>query len=232
MIVVKHKKHIGVTLLFFQSKKSSYTAFLKSYILKYDNWKDLQIKIKQTTDANKELTYLGLEDVFYVSGPFKEREVLGKSYIDEIVKVKDVKRKLLKNNEYTFKFQVNNKKEKWFLFSLMYFYHDKNIDDKLAISCFTPVLANNVKAAKTKIKAISETKVFLKKILPFKLDRMFYTNLKYIGIEDISYIEEDMKNGGAFEYSFKMYRKIEKIKELLPSNEKILKSFKQISNIN
>lgn len=103
---------------------------------------------------------MGIEDIYYVSGPFREEEVLGKSYIDEIVKIKDAKSLLLKYNEYTCNFQRNKQKEKWFLFSLIYFYHDRLINDKLAISCYTPVFANTLKDAKLKIKAICETEIF------------------------------------------------------------------------
>lgn len=228
---MEKEKFIGVTLLFFQKGKNNYTAFLKSYILKSNSWDDLQKEVEQIVLADKKLTYLGIEDIYYVSGSFKENEVLGKSYIDEIVKIKEAKNLLLKQKEYTCNFQINKQKEKWFLFSLLYFYHDKLSGDKLAISCFTAIFANTIKDAKLKIKAICETESFLKKILPSQLDKMSYTNLKYIGIEDISYIKEDVKNGGAIEQNFKKYKEVDAIKELLPPNEKIEKAYHQASNV-
>lgn len=228
---MEKEKFIGLTLLFFQKRKNNYVAFLKSYVIKSNCWDDLQTEVEHIVLADKKLTYLGIEDIYYVSGPFREEEVLGKSYIDEIVKIKDAKSLLLKYNEYTCNFQRNKQKEKWFLFSLIYFYHDRLINDKLAISCYTPVFANTLKDAKLKIKAICETEIFLKKILPFKLDKMSYANLKYIGIEDVSYIKEDVKGGGAIEESFKEYKEVDEIKELLPPNEKLLSAYHQVSNV-
>lgn len=228
---MKHKKFIGITLLFYQEKKSNYVAFLKSYILKIQNWDDLQMEIKKIISVSKTLKYIGVEDVFYVSGPLKEEEVLGKSYIDDIIKIKDAKKLLLKKSEYTFNFQKSIQKEKWFLFSLIYFYYDKSIGDKLSISCLTPIYAKDIENAKIKIGKFCNTEYFLKKILLFKLDKMHYYNLKYIGIEDVSIIEENVEEKGSFEYSFKKYKRIEQIHDLLPSKEKILKSFKRIINI-
>ncbi|RNA63543.1 hypothetical protein D1631_17300 [Chryseobacterium nematophagum] len=228
---MKNEKVIGITLLFYQRKKRNYIAFLKSYIVRIKNWNDLQIKIKKIVSVVERLEYLGIEDIFYVSGTFKEKEVLGKSYMDEIVKIKDAKKLLLKQDKYTCKFQINKQKEKWFLFSLIYFYNDKSIGDRLSISCFTPIFAADVEKAKVKVRKFYETEVFLKKIVLFKLDKMSYTNLRYIGIEDISYVEEDVKKGGAYECRFKTYRKFEKIKDLQPSTKKIQKSFKQVMNI-
>lgn len=48
---------------------------------------------------------------------------------------------------------------------------------------------------------------------------MSYANLKYIGIEDVSYIKEDVKGGGAIEESFKEYKEVDEIKELLPQTK-------------
>lgn len=228
---MENEKNIGVTLLFYQKKTSNYIAFLKSYILKIKGWNDLQIEIKKIASRNKTLEYIGIEDVFHVSGTFGEKEILGKSYIDEVTKIKDAKKLLLKQSKYTCNFQKNKQKgSKWFLFSLIYFYHDKNTGDKLSISCFTPILAVNVKNAKVKIRKFCETESFLKKIVLLKLDRMSYTNLKYIGIEDISFVEEDAEKGGSFEYSFKKYKNNDEIKSLLPPMKKILKSFEQVIN--
>jgi len=228
---MKNKKNIGITLLFYSKRKSNYTSFLKSYVLEIKDWDDLQSEIKKITLLNKALKYVGIEDIFYVSGLFGEKEILGKSYIDEITKIKDAKKLLLKQKKYTCNFQENNQKEKWFLFSLIYFYHDKNTGDKLSISCLTPIFADNLKNAKIKVRKFCETEAFMKKIVLYKLDKMYYTNLKYIGIEDVSYVEENVEKGGAYECSFKTYRKIEKIKDLLPSNEKMQTSFKQVISI-
>jgi len=228
---MKNKKNIGITLLFYSKRKNNYTAILKSYVVKIKDWVDLQFEIKKIVLINKTLNYVGIEDIFHVSGLFGEKEVLGKSYIDEITKIKDAKKFLLNKKQYSCNFQENKQRKKWFLISLIYFYHDKNTKDKLSISCLTPIFADNLKNAKVKVETFCKTEAFMKKIVLYELDKMYFINLKYIGIEDISYVEENAEKGGAYECNFKTYRKIEKIKDLLPSDEIVRESFKKVISI-
>jgi len=221
---------VGITLLFYKRKRRASTAYLRSFVVEVSSLSNLKSTALKIGKRNPEQTFVGIEDVFFVSGPIREGEVLGKSYIEEITSPEETKKLLLKRKSYSFHFQTIRATtgKKWYLVSMIYFYNNKKASDKLAISCLTPVLAKNLSEVDAKIKAICQNISFLKKVLPFTIDRMEFTNLTYIGIEDVTLIKKSLLNNGCFEESFNDYKNLHELKGILPDKNYIEKTGKKV----
>jgi hypothetical protein len=228
------KKVCGITLLFayMQSSYDLIEAQLKSYVISFIDWdnlnyiaKELASKVCENALENESIQYLGIEDVFYVSGCFKQFEILGKSYITECNTINKAQKLLLDEKNYSFNKSGLSSTSMWYLVCLLYFYHDKNINDKLTISCNTPVYSESIKTIKELILETANKEDFIKKIVTKSLDEMDYNNLKYIGVENIYSIEEDPVNNGAFQISYKDFNNIHEIKNILPDESNLKESF-------
>lgn len=223
----------GITLLFASEQDSSslVEAQLKSYVVQLADWKSLNCIAKDIANdvckkafANENIKYLGIEDIFYVSGIFNQFEILGKSFIPECNTIKKAQELLIEEELYACnKFELSSS-SKWYLVSLLYFYHDKDIKDKLTISCSTPIYSKSIKDIKELVLKTANKEAFVNKIVTESLDEMNFRYLKYIGIENIHLITENPNDNGAFQVLYKDFNNIQEIKNILPKESDLKKS--------
>ena len=231
------RKYCGVTLLFFQKKDSKYVAFLKSYVLKANNLDELERQVKSLLEKNKiasyenvnnfineTLYYVGIEDIFTVSGAFEEFAMLGKSYLDDHNTLEKTRELLLNSSNYDCMGGEPNRYN-WFLVSLIFLYEDKKDNDCLAISCLTAVKGIDYIEIIRKITKKAVTKSFKRRILYKTLDRMNYEFLTYVGVENISDIIEDTEYNGAFDIVYRDFYSLKELLAFIPDN-RVFDNFK------
>lgn len=224
----KKSNAIGVTILFALKSNRTYTGYLKSYVLNVSNWSSLMRSIKEICRKEINLTYVGIEDVFYVSGPFSESNTLGKSNLFEVNTIKGAKELLLDKTNYSYHFTKPKRTDKtWLKVSLVYFYHNTKLNDKRAMVCMIPVNARNLSEIKMKLAKFIKTEKFLKKAFP-GLDILDYKYLKYIGIEDISEILTNPKRNEAFEVFYKEKLTMKTLNKLIATTDSLKTSVQNI----
>jgi hypothetical protein len=215
---------VGITLLYAKKEGKIIEGQLKSYVVNAINWKQLQnalkdIVQKQTKDA--EIEYLGLYDVFYVSGSFKENNILGKSCIDDLNTKRKSKSLVKKRKDYSCLELKSLKPFKWLLVSLVYFYENRQQKDFCTVTCLTPIKSNDLSKVIKKVREVSVKKSFKKKIFRPLIDQMDSKNLSFVGIEDIYVVRENPEKSEAFQTLYSDYKNINALKKMLPGEEEL-----------
>lgn len=166
--------YTGVTLLFYDEKPDSILGILKSLVLetkKSELVNRANILGKKIASADN-YTYLGINDIFIVSGEAKEGEILGRtSYFDynDIDKAKQLM------NEFH---KIETGK---FLCSLIYFCSN-NMGEKFTITVLTILELTTTPLKKQIEKIVNEIK-FKNKIVEISVDRI--DKIDFIGIESL-----------------------------------------------
>ncbi len=219
---------IGATILFALKSGKTYTGYLKSYVLNISSWSDLMRKTKEISKKEPDLIYIGIEDVFYVSGPFGESNTLGKSNLFEIKTIKGARELLLDKANYSHHFAKSKKLDsKFFKVSLVYYYRNVEINDIGVKVCIIPVKAKSLSEIKSKLNQFIKTEKFLKKAFP-DLNLSDYKYLKYVGIEDISEIKANPKDNEAFEVFYKEKVTMKSLNKLIPNTDSLKSCLKNL----
>ena len=166
--------NIGITLVFKEKDNDLISGVLKSLVLdsKIDDFKNEVNELGNKIAKYYDYTFLGINDVFTVSGEAKQGEILGRtSYFDydDITKAKELKNEFLKNETGTF------------LSSLIYFCSNK-IGEKFTLTVLTILELTNTDFEK-QIQQIADEVKFKNKIIEISVDGI--DELNFIGVESL-----------------------------------------------
>lgn len=176
--------NVGVTFVFYEKKSDSIFGILKSLVLEVEkvNFNNKTDEIGNKIANHYGYFYLGINDVFTVSGEAKNGEILGRtSYYeyDKIVKAETLKNDFLKN---LFDYKINI-----CACSLIYFCENEK-GEKFTITIVT-IVESEIIDFENYIQNIANKQEFKNKIIEISIDGL--TKLDYIGIE--SFKEIDME---------------------------------------
>lgn len=195
--------NLGVTLIFKEKHEELVSGVLKSSVInaEIENCKNEANKQGKMIADFYNYTFLGINDVFLVSGEVKHGEVLGRtSYyeLDTITKAK----KNVNNSVYdglNFDDEFKN-----FKCSLVFFCQNIT-NEKYAITVIS-ILENQNKYFKNNLETLGNSKSFQNKIIRMAKDDL--RNLEFIGVESI---EETDLNFNVFET---LYSEFDSINQL------------------
>ncbi len=115
--------HIGITLLYSVLEVKNLVGVLKSYVVKcQDKTSVIDIAQKKAEEQINlfypNYTYIGIEDVFTVTGEVVEGELMGRSTLYDVDSVSKAK-KLVNNIDYVNETKSNSE---YYCANLVYFY--------------------------------------------------------------------------------------------------------------
>jgi hypothetical protein len=194
--------NIGVTLLFSLQEDEIFYGLLKSYVIECKDKNNFHQVVTQKVSGKIKLhfsnqRFLGIEDVFSVSGKAEVGEVVGRSTLYDLQSINQAKGLVKKDSEYSFLQIEDNIINPYVCVSILYFYED-NRNTNYTFSVLTLLKNADIKKVVPKAKEIAKSKSFLYKLLKLSANKMYVSKIKYIGIEDIYLVEEDVDNGEAF----------------------------------
>jgi hypothetical protein len=208
-------KNAGLTLLFAEKANKGWIGYLNSYVVKANNWDELFDEVLMIAKKeifrkdNNLMLFLGIADVFYVSGSLKQFAILGKTYYDEYTQKVESKKLVAK--------KIQPFSRGWQICELVYFYNDDKSRDFFALTCLTLVKANTIKELKEKLKGVVNLTSFKHQIVTKKLDKLNSDLLEFIGIKKVNSL-----NGKLGENPFESYIKdVKLLDDILTSLPKI-----------
>lgn len=210
---------IGVTLLFRKNNTKVISGILKSIVVTSTKT-DLKNKIdKQANEISKfyDFEFIGINDVFFVSGQIMQGEILGRTTdydLDTLPKAKSIVYK-----EFSFD---DSSKSKHFNCSLVYFC--KNFDkDKFAISIIT-VLNSLASSVIEDANHVANDISFIEKIKANSIEKI--ESIKYLGIEDIGEVELEF---GVFQSFYAEFNDEESLKREIISKDEMFTKLNDIA---
>ena len=200
---------IGATFLFKNNNSQKLKGVLKSVVIDANNMIESTKIISDKISNYYNYNYLGINDLFLVSGEAKSGELLGRTTYYELNSL-EKSRSLISSN----KIMLNDENiSKTYNCSLVYFC--ENAVEKFTISVLSIVKSNNHEII-FDVESLAENVEFLRKIKSNSLEEI--KEIEFIGIEMICNI--DLKFG-VFQSFYSDFDIIEDIKDELLSNEEI-----------
>ncbi len=212
--------YIGATLLFSEQSPDSLEGWLNSYIFEAENSEELSQKtnqkaqqVIQAAESGNIIAYFGIEDVFKISGPFKNHAVLGRESIWDI-NLKYAKDLILPPDKWTFNSRTEDLlPEEWCIAKSIYFIQEPK-------ECYV-VIYNIACCAKEIGKKLDQWATKGSFITEFETPDSMPVKPQFLGYEDIINVIEDPKDGGAFLMSYLPLESADEISDMAPDNEKI-----------
>lgn len=203
---------VGVTLLFKEKESNNVKGVLKSTVIDSDasdlhklaNNKGLEIA------SHYNYEYLGINDLFTVSGEVKNGEVLGRATFYDLNDIEKSK-SLISNNNFAYNPETASKS---FNCSLVYFCQNIN-KESYTISILSILESVTINEVYTMAKSLAINNDFINKIKSNSIDDLH--ELEFIGIEDICDIKLDFNVFQTFYSDFETISALKK--ELLSKDE-------------
>lgn len=209
---ISSKMKIGITILFKDNKDPlKINGILKSTVIELygNNLKEAAQNIGNNIAEFYDFKYLGINDLFIVSGNPKAGELLGRTTYYEIDSLKEVKA-LLPDN-----YSLNrDSSSNLFNCSILYFCQN-NDKDKFCISVLS-IVKSSIENLPTEIETLAQSDTFLAKIKSTSIENI--EEIEYIGIEDICDIDLKFNVFQSFYMDFEFE---EELKEELLSDKEI-----------
>ena len=199
---------VGITLLYVLEQEELCGA-LKSYVVTCSDINSLKSAVANKVNEQSKYypthKFLGLEDVFVVSGEVAEGELLGRTTFYELKREVEATKLLKDKNTYSSNFQTVAVGGDSFNVSLLYFNNNKiDENDSFAFSVITVLRAPDFFETEVKAIKIANSNEFLEKIINNSVYPLLRENISFLGIEDIAIVEENIERGGAY---FVLYNK-------------------------
>jgi hypothetical protein len=216
-------KYAGITLLFKKDNFKTVDVYLKSYVISIENFKSNLKKIVSNELSYNSIEFVGIEDLFFVSGKFKEFSVLGKTTFNEFNTFKKAKNLIRNQKSYTIK--EENINTKFLLLNLVYFYSDKLKNTNFTITCLVPIKSVKFINSREMVLDKIQSNGFKRKIVTEKISRI--NNIEFVGIENLSSVNWNSELS-TFQTFFKRFKKNYNVTCLLGDKKEISKKKKQI----
>ncbi len=210
---------IGITLLYSVTEGGNLLGALKSYVIECKDKSSLIEAAYKKAEEQINLNYsnykfIGIEDVFSVMGKVAHGKLMGRSTlydIDSIVKAKEL---IGREKDLDVRSQTN-----CYCGSLVYFYEGEK---GYAFTILAIVKGESKEAASKNLRDVATNSKTLNKIIENSVESIFINKIKFVGIEDINVITEDVENGGSFQVLFNEELQIETdLLSILPSTSEL-----------
>lgn len=211
-IQIKTSKFIGITLVYFIIEDNVIKGVLKSLIINTsfnDFEKDIKLKSEELSKVFN-LNYVGINDVFVVSGDFEENEILGRTTDYDISDFRSFKEDSIELNKTLF-----SDESKYYSCAVYYKCLDNKLED-LLIEIVVLLNLDKFNFAK-KIDSL-KGKMLKDKLKSISLDNL--SNVEYIGLKEINEISPLDASNYVFETLYSDFKSIDELKkETLTSRE-------------
>jgi len=212
---------VGITLLYSILEKGRNIGVLKSYVIdcldKYSVIQEAEKKAKQQVDLrHPNYKFLGIEDVFTVTGEVREGELMGRTTLYDIDSVEVAKKMVMNDSDFAKKSEYSSNN---FCGSLIYFYEGDK--EKYAFTIYAITIGAINEVVKN-LKDIATSGQFIKKIIDTSVESMEITKVSFLGIENINAITEDVTKGGSYlvHYNDEVENE-EELLSMLPSGKEL-----------
>lgn len=220
----KQYSFLGITLIFYQKRNDSISGFLKSYSVKRKAYDALISNIEQIasleTKQNK-VIYLGINDIYKVSGKASAGELLGRSSLYDLNTYRLAK-SLIGSSLDSSSFLDRNEMRNC---SLIYYYSGRK--RKFTFTVLTILESESQEQFYEQAYKIGTCPKFLKKIKQNSSDSINLKNVHFVGVES-SFTIRDLYVTGCYQEFNASFGHIHFIKEELMSEKKIVKSLSKI----
>lgn len=233
---LKMSDYIGFTLLFSKKEEVIYKGVLKSYVLSVCDLADLKSaakrKAEEQIDAHyQDYEYLGLEDIFLVSGLPSEGQILGRTSFYDFKSLEQARSLVLSEEDYPFDSTASN--ALFYSTSLVYFYNDPEGEDyNFALTIFTVLDVKSHQDAKFNSLRLSVDRAFLARIVELSVEDLEVENLEFVGIEQVCPIFEDITLGGAFQTFYQEFQSKQEVESQLPEESYITEKAQELFDNN
>lgn len=211
--------NIGITLLFKENVSSVVSGVLKSLVFQSEthDFKNKVDELGNKIASHYNYTFLGVNDVFTVSGEAKQGEILGRTSYYDFTTLK--KANALKND--SFNNLTDDNQFKKLKCSLIYFCQDSKLE-KFTITVQT-ILESQFEQIMTNAIKMGNNNIFKKKIIDISLDKL--NKLDFIGIESME--EIDLKFN-VFETLYSDFENLEQLTDEIISQTELNEELKDI----
>ncbi|MEM6738431.1 MAG: hypothetical protein AAF620_20430 [Bacteroidota bacterium] len=212
---------VGITLLYSVLEESNLIGILKSYVIdcqnKYSIISEAQKKAEQQIDLlYPNYKFLGVEDVFTVTGEVKEGELMGRSTLYDIDSIEEARKMVVNDTVFAIKAKnvINH-----YCGSLVYFYEGD--EEKYAFT-INAITKGEIKEVVENLKGLAASDKTINKIVKSSVESLDINKINFLGIEDINVITEDIAQGGSFLVLYNEEVQNEKeLLSILPSKEEL-----------
>ncbi|WP_343616579.1 hypothetical protein [Flavobacterium sp.] len=191
--------YIGLTLIFKEKDNQTISGILKSLVFetRIENFRVKANKLGNKIAKHFHYTFLGINDVFIVSGELRQGEVIGRTTYYDIQDEKNAK-KLIRKLDIT----AFNKHLKCSLI-----YYCKNLDgEKFTITILT-ILENALENVELTLYKLANNEFFKNKIIKISNDNLAI--IDFIGIESVEIIENEDLKFNVFETLYSDFENLE-----------------------
>ena len=208
---INNKMKIGATLLFKDKNNQRLKGVLKSVVID-SNINDIMKSAKligNEVSSYYKYDYLGVNDLFSVSGEAKEGEVLGRTTFYKLNSSEESESLIMNKDLFLDKGSIS----KMFNCALVYFC--ENDDEKYTISVLSIVKSDNERII-FDVESLAKSNTFLEKIKSNSIENI--NKIEFVGIEEV--FEIDLKFN-IFQSFYSDFASIEIMKEELLSNDEV-----------
>jgi len=190
---------IGITLLYSVTEENNLLGVLKSYVIeckdKYSVIDAAYKKAEEQINLNySNYKFIGIEDVFSVTGKVAHGELMGRSTLFDIDSIDKAKELTRSEKDLDVSKQAN-----YYCGSLVYFYEGEK---GYAFTILAIVKETSKESVFKTLRDEATNNKTLDKIIENSVDSIVKNKIKFVGIEDVNAITEDVDNGGSFQVLF------------------------------
>jgi len=190
---------IGITLLHSVTEGNKLVGVLKSYVIECkDKHSVIDVAYKKAKDQINlnfpDYKFLGIEDIFSVTGKVAHGELMGRSTLYDIDSIDKAKELIQSENDIDVKSQAN-----YYCGSLIYFYKGKK---SYSFSILTIVRGESKEAAIINLRNVATDSKMLNNIIRYSVEPILINKIQFVGIEYINAITEDVDKGESFQILF------------------------------
>ncbi|WP_010522080.1 hypothetical protein [Aquimarina agarivorans] len=214
--------YIGVTFLYKNNNDNLIEVVLISCIIEIPSIKDLTNIDKKAKEISSKFNYeyLGINDLFHVTGKLTEGEIIGRTSYYELNTFDKSRSLIMDDSFFKNKSSIINK---FYCFTTIYFCKN-DINQNFTIS-IKSIFKNNSNNLHQQIHEISKNRTFLKKIISNSIDKI--QSIEFVGIEDLYLIDLNMD---IFETLFSNINEIQSIEDEIISEKKVKELITDILN--
>ena len=207
--------YFGVPLLYYYENESL-NGVLKSYTLEHSLSLDIdsltkEIASREISQFHPHYRYLGINDIFKVSGKAADGQMLGRTSHYDITTESEAKSLLKGKENYSSEDYSSNG---YFNCTMVFFYKDlKDITESFAFTILTLIKAKSLQEAILKAENLSSNEGFLDRIIKSSVDDIDLKGFKFLGFEDFCNIEDDIDAGGAYQTYYSEFESLRQIEQ-------------------
>lgn len=214
---------IGITLLYSLTEENNLLGVLKSYVIECkDKYSVIDVALKKAEEQvslnYSNYKFLGIEDIFSITGNVAQSKLMSRSTLYDIDSITKAKKLLRSGKDLDVNILIN-----YYCGSLVYFYERGTGSEKgYAFTILATVKAESKEVAFKKLRNVAMNTETIDKIIDNSIEFIVADRIKFVGIEYINAITEDVENGGSFQVLInKEFQTETDLLSILPSKDEL-----------